>query len=57
MKIYEILEFTAASGVELIFDDVIRKKLMSGKTFLFILKAYMMVCKFTKFRDPSFSQS
>ena len=43
MKIYEKLNFTAASSRQ--------------NSFLYILKAYMMVHIIKKFRDSSFSQS
>ena len=40
-----------------IFDDVDRKILSQQKSFLHILKAYMMEYIITKFRDFSFFQS
>lgn len=43
--------------MELIYDDAIRKMLLSATIFLYNLKAYMMVYTVTKFRDPSFSKS
>ena len=42
---------------ESIFDDAIRKLLMSAKIFLYILKVYMMVYIITKFCRSSLSQS
>ena len=40
-----------------IFDDVDRKILSQQKSFLHILKAYMMEYIITKFRDFSFFES
>ena len=40
-----------------IFDDLIRKTLMSAIIFVYILKAYMVVYIAAKFHDSSFSQT
>lgn len=40
-----------------IFDDLIRKTLMSAIIFVYILKAHMVVYIAAKFHDSSFSQT